>query len=80
MLKGKPGEKATKASAVASDGKFWVAKVLETIQRLENDSKHVSSLAEADEDEQQLRVRAREVIETLRAVGSNHYHSASVMK
>ena len=57
-----------------------MAKVLETIQRLENDSKHVSSLAEADEDEQQLRVRAREVIETLRAVGSNHYHSASVMK
>lgn len=57
-----------------------MAKVLETIQRLENDSKHVSSLAEADEDEQQLRVRAREVIETLREVGSNHYHSASVMK
>ncbi|KIK06531.1 hypothetical protein K443DRAFT_89113 [Laccaria amethystina LaAM-08-1] len=73
---GKLGEKATKASAVASDGKFWVAKVLETIQRLENDSKHVSSLAEADEDEQQLYVRAREVIETLRMVNDGRQEAA----
>lgn len=72
----KSGEKATKASAVASDGKFWVAKVLETIQQLENDSKHVSSLAEADEGEQQLRVRAREVVETLRAVNERQQETA----
>ncbi|KAG6845192.1 hypothetical protein H0H87_012749 [Tephrocybe sp. NHM501043] len=46
----KSGEKSSKASAVASDGEFWVSKVLKTIHTLEGDSKHVSLQNPLDED------------------------------
>lgn len=62
------GDKMVKASGVASDGKFWVAKVLETIEDLEKDSKHVSLLSDIDSDDQMLRTKAREVGNNLRMV------------
>jgi DNA polymerase phi len=57
-----------KTPAVASDGRFWVAKVLETIEHLEKDSKHVSLLAQIDEEDQLLCTKAREVCKNLRMV------------
>ncbi|KAG6919948.1 hypothetical protein DXG01_013297 [Tephrocybe rancida] len=46
----KSGDKSSKVSAVASDGDFWVSKVLRTIQTLEEDSKHVTLLNTLEDD------------------------------
>jgi hypothetical protein len=62
------GEKTVKASAVASDGQFWVAKVLDTIEQLEKDSKHVILLAQIDAEDQMLRSKAHQVCQRLRTV------------
>jgi DNA polymerase phi len=62
-------------AAVASDGEFWISKVLSTIEQLEKDSKHVSLLAEFDEDEVALHNKARETIAKLRKVGLFHAYS-----
>jgi DNA polymerase phi len=63
---------------VASDGEFWVAKVLTTVEELERDTKHVTPLSrtgdegdeddEEDEEEQAVRQKAHEIIERLRKV------------
>lgn len=58
-------DKTSKVAAVASDGQFWIAKVLATVEELEKDTKHVTPLAEVDEDERALRQKAREVIQRL---------------
>ena len=62
-------DKTSKVAAVASDGDFWVSKVLESIARLETDSKHVEALtAVDDEDEETLRLKAKELIGRLKRV------------
>lgn len=61
-------DKSAKVAAVASDGEFWISKVLSTIEQLENDSKHVSLLTELDEEETALHDKARETITELRKV------------
>lgn len=53
---------------MASDGEFWVSRVLATIEMLEEDTKHVSLLVEADEDELELRQNARKLLLRLREV------------
>jgi DNA polymerase phi len=58
------GNKTSKLSAVASDGNFWVSKVLKTIEALEKDTKHLVPLVEVDED-QALYQRARDLIAKL---------------
>jgi DNA polymerase phi len=55
-----------KTHAVASDGDFWIAKVISTISQLEDDKKHLTLL---EEEEQILRVKAKETVESLRKVG-----------
>ena len=57
-----------KTHAVASDGDFWIAKVISTISQLEEDKKHVTLLENVEEDEQVLRVNAKETVESLRKV------------
>jgi DNA polymerase phi len=62
-------DKTSKVAAVASDGEFWVSKVLSTIDKLEKDPAHVSLLAnEDDEDEHALFLRAKELIGRLKLV------------
>jgi hypothetical protein len=61
-------DKTVKASAVASDGEFWVAKVLKTIKTLEADTKHISILIEVDEEDQSLRQKAQELVVKLKNV------------
>lgn len=58
----------TKINAVASDGEFWVAKVLSTIESLEGDQKHVKAIADVDEEEAALFTKARQTIVKLRKV------------
>ncbi len=50
---------------MASDGQFWVSKVLSSIGRLEKDEKHVSPLSEGDKA---IRGEARALIERLNKV------------
>lgn len=59
----------TKVNAVASDGEFWVEKVLSTIESLEEDKKHVKAIADVDEEEITLFTKARQTIIELRKVG-----------
>lgn len=66
----KSGDKSSKVSAVASDGEFWVSKVLSTIRNLEKDSKHLSLLSDADEDDIALRNKALEIAARLKSVSS----------
>lgn len=55
-------------AAAASDGKFWVSKVLSTIEQLNQDAKHVRPLSETDEDDKALRQKARNLTERLSIV------------
>ncbi|KAI0933631.1 hypothetical protein AcW1_005407 [Taiwanofungus camphoratus] len=69
-------DKIAKAPAVASNGEFWVSRVLSTIEELEKDTKHARSLVEVDEDEQRLRVKARQVTDRLRQVSGDRREAA----
>lgn len=64
------GDKLTKVAAVASDGEFWISKVLSTIEELENDKKHAAILTKVDEEDVTLHAHARDTILKLRKVGS----------
>ena len=57
-------------AAVASDGAFWVSKVLSTIDQLSQDTKHVSLLCDLDDEDKALRAKARELAERLSKVRS----------
>lgn len=52
-------------AGVASDGEFWVAKVLRTVEQLRKDVKHVEFIQELDESEQELTDKAGAVAEKL---------------
>ena len=57
-----------KTHAVASDGDFWIAKVISTISQLEEDKNHVVLWGNVEEEEHTLRVKAKETVEGLRKV------------
>jgi DNA polymerase phi len=65
------GDKTSKLSAVASDGDFWMSKVLKTIETLEKDTKHLVPLVEVDED-QVLYQKAQDVVAKLGRVCHTH--------
>lgn len=67
-------DKTAKIAASASDGQFWISRVLTTIEELEKDTKHVTALSEIDEEELVLQQKARELIERLHEV-REHPHS-----
>ncbi|KAI0086629.1 DNA polymerase phi-domain-containing protein [Irpex rosettiformis] len=72
-------DKTSKVAAVASDGEFWVSKVLASIEKLEKDTKHVSLLAEIDDDDEDevvLRSRARELIGRLKHITDERREAA----
>jgi DNA polymerase phi len=77
------GDKATKVCAVASDGQFWISKVLNSIDRLEKDTKHVTLMEEVAEDDnkeqrttvQDLCAKLREVSETQKSAA----HGAEIL-
>ena len=57
---------------MASDGRFWVSRVLATVELLEKDTKHVRPLNETDEEEVEQRQKARQIISRLKDVSSIH--------
>ena len=64
----KSSEKSLKVAAVASDGEFWVAKVIDTIQALEEDTKHVSLLTQTEDEEISLRKKVLRLTDRLKDV------------
>ena len=59
-----------KVPGAASDGRFWVDRVLSTIELLEKDTKHATILTEVDEEDRALRSKARQLAARLQTVGS----------
>ena len=72
------GKSAVKIPGAASDGRFWVDRVLSTIELLEKDTKHVAILAEVDEDDRVLRSKARQLAARLQTVSPLRPSSRSV--
>ncbi|KAG6831186.1 hypothetical protein H0H92_012326 [Tricholoma furcatifolium] len=72
----KSGDKTSKMSAVASDGEFWVSKVLKTIQTLNEDSKHVTLLNPLDEEVLMHCTKAHELITQLKNVTGERQETA----
>ncbi|KAF9815443.1 hypothetical protein IEO21_04614 [Rhodonia placenta] len=68
--------KTLKMPAVASDGEFWIERVLSTIDQLEKDTKHVSPLDDVDEEELELRQKSRQIAERLRSITDSRAESA----
>ncbi|KIO06410.1 hypothetical protein M404DRAFT_24641 [Pisolithus tinctorius Marx 270] len=66
----KKGDKTHKEAAVATDGEFWISKVLTTLVRLDKDTKHVSPLAPVDEETQELLDRVKKTHEKLGKVSA----------
>ncbi|KIJ68933.1 hypothetical protein HYDPIDRAFT_23808 [Hydnomerulius pinastri MD-312] len=62
----KQGDQTRKETAVASDGEFWISKVLATIAQLDKDSKHVNALVDVDEEAQALFAKTQKLIGQLR--------------
>ncbi|KAG6841689.1 hypothetical protein C0991_008327 [Blastosporella zonata] len=72
----KSGDKSSKVSAVASDGEFWVSKVLKTILSLEKDSKHVSLQNPLDDDVLVHCSKAQELATQLKIVTDERQEAA----
>ncbi|KAI8998993.1 DNA polymerase phi-domain-containing protein [Trametes punicea] len=72
----KEGDKTAKVTAVASDGRFWVSRVLSTIRNLEQDAKHVRPLSEVDEEEAELRQKAYQLLDRLKDVSEDRREAA----
>ncbi|TFK27400.1 DNA-directed DNA polymerase, partial [Coprinopsis marcescibilis] len=61
-------DKTVKASATASDGELWLAKVATTIQTLEEDLKHVELLNELEDEDKVLVKKSGELLTQIRNV------------
>lgn len=64
----KTAEKVQKITGVTSDGELWISRVVQVIQQLEQDSKHVALLLEFDQEDRGKLVRARKTVDWLRKV------------
>ncbi|KAF9452265.1 hypothetical protein P691DRAFT_661308 [Macrolepiota fuliginosa MF-IS2] len=71
-----PDDKTVKTLAAATDGEFWVSKALNTITTLVAHSKHISVLVEVDEEDQQLRLKAQELVNKLKEVKGDQRETA----
>lgn len=63
------GKSVVKVPGAASDGRFWIDRVLSTIELLEKDSKHVTILTEVDDEDRALRAKASQLSARLQTVG-----------
>ena len=57
-----------KEFGVASDGEFWVSRVLTTIETLAKNTKHVALIQELDDNDQAVVLKAKKLAGTLRKV------------
>ncbi|KAF9533445.1 DNA polymerase phi-domain-containing protein [Crepidotus variabilis] len=73
------GDSAQKIPAVASDGEFWISKVLSVIQQLEADDKHVALLADAGEEEITRRKSALKITAEVAKTKSESYKGVELL-
>ena len=64
----KTAEKVQKFTSISLDGQLWLSRVVEIIQKLEQDSKHVALLSDLDEDGRGKLERAFRTVAWLRKV------------
>ncbi|GAB1517408.1 DNA-directed DNA polymerase [Rhizoctonia solani] len=57
---------STRTNSSAADGELWITKAVKIVEILEQDSSHVSPLAETEGDVIDLRARARKVLKSIR--------------
>ncbi|KAJ6546537.1 DNA polymerase phi-domain-containing protein [Mycena vulgaris] len=72
----KLAEGTIKCPAVASDGEFWVSKVVTSIEQLQDDTKRVSLLAERDENDLAVHTRVKDTVQKLRGVSGAQQEAA----
>ncbi|KAF9246115.1 DNA polymerase phi-domain-containing protein [Melanogaster broomeanus] len=72
----KQDDQTHKETAVASDGEFWVSKVLDTLSQLDKDTKHVKALTDIDEEAHALFVKTQKAISQLRKVADDKRETA----
>ncbi|CAE6432345.1 unnamed protein product [Rhizoctonia solani] len=65
VVKGESGE-STRITSSATDGELWITKAAKIVDAMEQDSIHVSPLAETEEDVIDLRTRVRKVLKAIR--------------
>ncbi|KAF8274212.1 DNA polymerase phi-domain-containing protein [Lactarius quietus] len=63
-------DRAQRMLGVASDGEPWVSRVLQTIRRLEQDSKHVELLSAFDSEDREVLERSCNLVTKLKKVSS----------
>ncbi|KZV71817.1 hypothetical protein PENSPDRAFT_751491 [Peniophora sp. CONT] len=61
--------KTQKINGVASDGRYWVSRVVQSIGQLAQDTKHVKPVVEFDEDDVAALQKAEEVLVTVKGDG-----------
>ncbi|QRW27168.1 DNA polymerase phi subunit [Rhizoctonia solani] len=57
---------STRTNSSAADGELWITKAAKIVEILEQESSHVSPLAETEGDVTDLRARARKVLKSIR--------------
>ncbi|KAL1709805.1 DNA polymerase phi-domain-containing protein, partial [Schizophyllum commune] len=63
--------KPVKLSGTTTSGESWVVRVLSSIGTLEEDTKHVTPLVDVDEEEAQIRTKAKDLIAKLQKLDDN---------
>ena len=64
----KTAEKVQRFTGITSDGQLWLSKAVQTIRKLEQDSKHVALLSELNQDERGKLDHAHRTVAWLRNV------------
>ncbi|KAJ7489850.1 DNA polymerase phi-domain-containing protein [Mycena galericulata] len=69
-------DRVIKCPAIACDGEFWVSKVITTVERLKDDPKRVTFLADEDEDDVNLHTEVKDAVNKLRGVSGPQQETA----
>ncbi|KAJ7694223.1 DNA polymerase phi-domain-containing protein [Mycena rosella] len=69
-------DRTIKCPGIASDGEFWVSKVVTSVERLQEDSKRVALLAESDENDSALHAKVKDTVQKLRGVSGAQHEAA----
>ncbi|KAJ7470617.1 DNA polymerase phi-domain-containing protein [Mycena latifolia] len=69
-------DRTIKCPAIASDGEFWVSKVVTSLELLQEDPKRVALLAESDENDKVLHTKVKDIVQKLREVSGAQQEAA----
>ncbi|KAJ7109235.1 DNA polymerase phi-domain-containing protein [Mycena epipterygia] len=69
-------DQTIKCPAIASDGEFWVSKVVASIERLQEDTKRVTLLTDRDEEDVALHAKVQDTVQKLKGVSGAQQEAA----